>query len=80
MKRILLLYLFLLILITSGCSNTEARKNKVEKAPYVSAQLFCDVDFWQAPQWDITPGTITGDISAATGLTLDFEVPSANAD
>lgn len=63
--------LFLMILL-SGCGKAEKTEEKaISQEDYVHATLFCGVDFWHAPEWDVTAGTITGDISQATGVVID---------
>ena len=81
MKKYGFYFLLCLVLIVSGCNKVS--QNEIDETnadAYAVARLFCDVSFWQAPAWNTTPGTITGDISAATGLALEFDVPSVNAD
>ncbi|WP_440321320.1 hypothetical protein [Laedolimicola sp.] len=72
MKRGLWTGILLLTLLLSGCGEAEKMEEKADtREAYVHATLFCGVDFWHAPEWDVTEGTITGDISRETGVVID---------
>lgn len=60
----------------TGCGEDEGQADRKE---YARASMFCDVDFWEHPVWDETPGTVMGDISEKTGLALDVMEPSQEA-
>ena len=75
---VLLLYLSLL----TGCmEDKHSDDSDVTGDPgYTQLTLFSDVEFWRPPAWDVTEGTITGDISRNTGVTVDVTVPARDAD
>lgn len=68
------------VLLFAGCGAGQKDIAKEEGDPYVTASLFCDVNFWEPPSWSTGEGTITGDITEKTGLALDITVPPQNAD
>lgn len=81
-RRIVGMTLFLLTMcMMNGCGGSNSNQSQTENNDeYARASLFCDVNFWEPPSWDMTEGTITGDISRITGLALDITVPPQNAD
>lgn len=67
----------------SGCGSRKEDRGadySHKEDTYAKASLFCDVNFWEPPSWSTEEGTITGDITRATGLALDITVPPQNAD
>lgn len=77
-------YTVLLILLALGLAI--AACGKQEEAPkkgdteYIRLSLFCDVNFWKPPQWEIKKDSITGKISEKTGVVIDTNVPAQDAD
>lgn len=67
-KRIWITLLFAVLL--AGCAAEETEEEPVGEE-YVHISLFMGVEFWHGPEWDISEGTVTGDISEATGLVVD---------
>lgn len=78
-KRWIVVCFLISCILLSGCRK-ETKTGVAEPAEYETAALFSDVSFWEPPLWDATKGTIMGDISAKTGLTLDINVPTQDAD
>ncbi len=68
------------ILTITSCEKTDDISMNDKQADYVTATLFSDVSFWEPPVWDTKAGTITGDISAKTGVKIETEVPKQEAD
>lgn len=66
-------------IVLSGCGTEKIKEPETSKE-YAKATLFCDVSHWNPPVWDIKEGTVTSEISKRTGLMLDVEVPSQDAD
>lgn len=81
-RRLIGMTLFLLAMcLMNGCSGSNSKQSQIDNSDeYVGVSLFCDVNFWEPPYWNITEGTITGDISRITGLALNITVPPQNAD
>ncbi len=77
-------YTVLLILLALGLAI--AACGKQEEAPKkgdtecIRLSLFCDVNFWKPPQWEIKKDSITGKISEKTGVVIDTNVPAQDAD
>ena len=82
MEKIVCVFLAaVLIFGAGGCSGKEDIDESVtEKEDYVSETLFCDVNYWTPPAWDISEDSITGKISEKTGVQLNTVVPSQDAD
>ncbi|MFQ7549451.1 MAG: hypothetical protein ACLRMZ_02965 [Blautia marasmi] len=78
-REMILITLSAGVLLFAGCGAGQKDIAKEEREPYVTASLFCDVNFWEPPFWS-TGRTITGDITEKTGLALDITVPPQNAD
>lgn len=76
--RLKMLYICFIISFNSiflcSCLKSDSGMNETAQEEYVFAELFCDVEFWKAPVWDTTEGTIMNRISKETGLALDVEV------
>lgn len=70
----------MLALCLSACGNQTDVYEDSEKTQYANITLYSDVSFWEPPSWDTSKGTITGDISKKTGVTVDVEVPTQEAD
>ncbi|WP_104803199.1 type 2 periplasmic-binding domain-containing protein [Blautia marasmi] len=79
-REMILITLSAGVLLFAGCGAGQKDIAKEEGDPYVTASLFCDVNFWEPPSWSTGEGTITGDITEKTGLALDITVPPQNAD
>ena len=79
-REMILITLSACVLLFAGCGAGQKDIAKEEGDPYVTASLFCDVNFWEPPSWSTGEGTITGDITEKTGLALDITVPPQNAD
>ena len=79
-REMILITLSAGVLLFAGCGAGQKDIAKEEREPYVTASLFCDVNFWEPPSWSTGEGTITGDITEKTGLALDITVPPQNAD
>jgi putative aldouronate transport system substrate-binding protein len=83
MKKVTLGVILLLCFLTfAGCKDKEPSDETAvaEGSAYTQLTLYSDVEFWRPPAWDITEGTITGDISKNTGVTVDVTVPARDAD
>ncbi len=82
MEKIVCVFLAaVLIFGAGGCSGKEDIDESVtEKEDYVTETLFCDVNYWTPPAWDISEDSITGKISEKTGVQLNTVVPSQDAD
>lgn len=76
----LLVICLLAAVLCSACGKTSESYLGYTKADYTKITLYSDVSFWEPPLWDTTEGTVTGDISAKTGVTVDVEVPTQEAD
>lgn len=80
-KKCSLIFICLLAaVLCSACGKTSESYSGYAKADYTKITLYSDVSFWEPPLWDTTEGTVTGDISAKTGVTVDVEVPTQEAD
>ncbi len=76
-----LLVLFLLAAgLTITASQGQGGTRGGEGAAYVRLSLFCDVEFWKPPRWDVAKGSITGEITEKTGAAVDVNVPVQDAD
>ena len=69
----------MLMLCISACGKKEENYQQTTKE-YAEVTFYSDVNFWKPPVWDTTEGTITGDISKKTGLKLDIQIPTQEAD
>lgn len=78
--------LLLSALLLAGCAPAASgavqtpETAQAETQEPVWASLFCDVSFWKPPAWDISPDSVTGQITENTGLALKITVPPQNAD
>lgn len=81
-KRWLVLVAAGLIAFSAGCGQNipETETAKKEPEEITQAELFCDVDWWHPPAWTTQKGTITGDITAVTGVELETTIPQQDAD
>ena len=83
-KRWLVLFIAGILTVTGGCSSkipeTGKENTTSELTEVTQAELFCDVDWWHPPAWTTQEGTITGDITASTGVALETIVPQQDAD
>ncbi len=81
-KRWLVLIIAALAAFTWGCGLKEAKTGNTEKEQEETtwAELFCDVDWWHSPVWTTEKGTVTGDITSATGVALKTTIPQQDAD
>ena len=74
-------YLVCMIILSSitlvSCNKKDTQE---DTTGYDTATLFCDVSWWEPPMWNEEPGTITGDISARTGLSISVIQPTQKAD
>ena len=74
MRKISMLYLLLAgIFLLAGCSDETASIQKEEETDYARVTLFSDVEFWHPPAWDVSEGTITGEISRKTKAVVDVK-------
>lgn len=74
-----LLILLALGLVIAACGKQEEAPKKGD-TEYIRLSLFCDVNFWKPPQWEIKKDSITGKISEKTGVVIDTNVPAQDAD
>lgn len=78
MRRRIISLLLCGIFLFSGCKRSvQEEEGNFE---YERISMFCDVEFWGAPVWDVTEGSVTGDISKATGAVLDVIEPIEDAE
>lgn len=65
-----------------GCAGKgdKSDRNENEYRDYVTETLFCDVNFWNPPAWDLSEDSVTGKISQKTGIQLDTIIPTQDAD
>lgn len=77
-KNVILL--FIVIFCEAFLSSCTGEIKQEEVNAYARASLFCDVSWWEIPLWKEEEGTITGDISKKTGITLDIIQPTQKAD
>lgn len=81
MRKKLMCYMLCILLVfmgMQGCGGHVAQQE--EYGEYIYLSLFCDVDFWKAPQWDTGEDSITGKISRKTGVALNTAIPPEDAD
>ena len=64
----------------TGCAGKQEESEQTQKENYVTATLFCDVNHWNPPAWDLSEDSITGKITKKTGVQLDTTVPAQDAD
>lgn len=64
----------------TGCAGKQDESEQTQKENYVTATLFCDVNHWNPPAWDLSEDSITGKITKKTGVQLDTTVPAQDAD
>lgn len=67
-------------MLAGGCRQTAEQDGGTDAKPYVDISLYSDVNFWKLPEWDTAEGTITGEITKQTGVTVDAEIPMKEAD
>lgn len=71
----------LAIVIFLGIRMKNSKQGTAEaENPIAAATWFSDVSFWNPPPWSNEEGTITGDITKKTGLSLDLSIPSDDGD
>ena len=58
-------------MLAGGCGQTAEQDGGTDAKPYVDISLYSDVNFWKLPEWDTAEGTITGEITKQTGVTVD---------
>jgi hypothetical protein len=82
-KRFLIIVIVLLIisisLIVREIGTTDKDETVLEHS-VAAATWFSDVSYWDPPSWSVEKGTVTGDITAETGLTLNISIPADNGD
>ncbi len=78
MRRIFILLLGVIFL--TGCGSKGAVEGQEEESGYKSVTLFCDVEFWGAPLWDISEDSISGEISKKTGAVIEVIDKMEDAD
>lgn len=64
----------------TGCAGKQEESEQTQKENYVTATLFCDVNHWNPPAWDLSEDSITGKITKKTGVQLDTTVHAQDAD
>lgn len=67
-------------LIDRVSADHTAGSTSAAKTKPVSLTLFSDITDWDVPEWSADAGTVTGSISAHTGISLNFVVPAQDAD
>ncbi len=67
------------VLFLTGCGYKETGEYQSEPG-YKEITLFCDVEFWDAPAWDISENSITGKISKETGAVVEVVDAMEDAD
>ncbi|MDQ0889708.1 ABC-type glycerol-3-phosphate transport system substrate-binding protein [Paenibacillus sp. V4I9] len=63
----------------SGAEPTKAAKTETPAAP-VNVNWFSTAGFWNPPQWNTEPGTVTGELTKKTGLTFSYNIPAQDGD
>ncbi len=69
----------IIFLLSIKTKNVEKEQEEIGES-FATALWFSDVYFWNPPFWSTETGTVTGDITAKTGLALDITVPEENGD
>ena len=77
-RKVLAGIVLICLAVIGGCGKQE--EAYMEQEDYTTIHWFSDVSFWEPPAWTTEKGTITGDISAKTGIKAEVEIPAQEAD
>ncbi|MBO5371252.1 MAG: extracellular solute-binding protein [Lachnospiraceae bacterium] len=79
--KYLKIYLTAIVLVfgLSACKRSD-NDYKEAATEYAEVTFYSDVNFWKPPVWDTGEDTITGEISKNTGVKLDIQIPTQEAD
>lgn len=72
------LFIMLAVITISGCG--AGSEESSEMISYESVSLFCDVEFWDAPIWDVSENTVSGRITKETGAVIEVVDKMEDAD
>lgn len=82
MQRIIIEFVMITVVcvLFGGCGEEKGQDMAADGSAYANISLYSDVNFWKPLAWDTAEGTITGEITKETGVTVDMEIPVKEAD